>query len=180
MRNKRLDIGTKYNELTVVDFHHVGSRGRSYYLFQCTCGKQKVILGIGVTSGNTKSCGCYRKRFNKTLLPNDLAVKKHIILQYKRHAKRRNLAFDITEQEFIELILQPCHYCGTEPSNNKKIKNHMNGFLYSGIDRVDSSMGYNKENCVPCCEKCNRAKLVMSKEEFLSWIKAVYMHMYTI
>ena len=52
----------------------------------------------------------------------------------------------------------------------------MDGFLYSGIDRVNSHEGYNKNNCVPCCEKCNKAKLAMNKDEFLNWIKMVYQH----
>ena len=181
MKNKKLVIGAKYNELTVIDFHHVDSRGRSYYLFQCTCGKQKIILGVGVTSGNTKSCGCYRKRNkDKYVLPNNLSVKRHLILQYKRHARNRNIEYNLSEQDFIELISQPCHYCETEPSNTVKTKNFKEGFKYSGIDRIDSSIGYDKENCVPCCEKCNKAKMAMSKEEFLDWIELVYIHMHKI
>jgi len=177
MSNKRLVAGTKYNELTVISFHHRGNYGRSYYLFQCTCGKQKIMFGTNVTSGNTKSCGCYLKRFkSKFLLPDNLAVKRHLILQYKRHAKDRNIKYNLSNQEFIKLISQPCHYCGTSPSNIKKIKNHMDGFLYSGIDRVNSQEGYVKNNCVPCCDKCNKAKMAMSRDEFLNWIKLVYQH----
>lgn len=176
MTKKKLIIGAKFNELTVINFHHKGNHGRSYYLFQCTCGKQKIILGALVISGNTKSCGCYKKRFNKFILPDNLAVKKQLILQYKRHAKDRNIKYNLSDQEFIELISQPCHYCGTLPSNTIKNKNHMDGFLYSGIDRVNSQEGYNKNNCVPCCEKCNKAKMAMSRDEFLNWIKLVYQH----
>jgi 5-methylcytosine-specific restriction endonuclease McrA len=28
-----------------------------------------------------------------------------------------------------------------------------------GIDRVDNSIGYTPDNCVPCCTQCNRIKL---------------------
>ena len=52
----------------------------------------------------------------------------------------------------------------------------MDGFLYSGIDRVNSQEGYVKNNCVPCCDKCNKAKMAMSRDEFLNWIKLVYQH----
>lgn len=40
------------------------------YLCQCDCGNQKEIIGTQLTTGKTKSCGCYRKentsKFNKS------------------------------------------------------------------------------------------------------------------
>jgi hypothetical protein len=177
MRGRELKSGDKINELTVISFHHKDIRHRKYYLFQCTCGKQKVLLGSLVVSGNTKSCGCYRKRYrDKYMLSDNLGIKRQLILQYKRHARNRNFDYDLSEQEFIELITQPCHYCGTVPSNIIKNRHCTEGFKYSGIDRVNSQEGYNKNNCVPCCEKCNKAKMAMSSEEFLNWIKLVYQH----
>ena len=168
--------GNKYNLLTIIDFSHSDKRGRKWYNSLCLCGNEKIIMGSAMVSGNTKSCGCMTSKFHKEhhLLPDNLGVKRHIILQYKRHAFRRNLCFDISEKDFISLIVKECFYCGLPPSNLKKTKNYKQGLLYSGIDRIDSSKGYTKENCVSCCENCNKAKLAMSKDEFLSWVKRVY------
>jgi hypothetical protein len=47
---------------------------------------------------------------------------------------------------------------------------------YNGIDRVDSK-GYVPDNCVPCCEPCNTAKLDRSYQEFVSWISKAAMHL---
>ena len=44
----------------------------------------------------------------------------------------------------------------------------------NGIDRIDSNIGYTKENSVSCCKFCNTAKSTMSRDEFLKWIKKVY------
>lgn len=65
---------------------------------------------------------------------------------YKKGAKKRNLEFDLTKEEFYELTRQSCFYCG-------------NLINYNGIDRVDSSEGYSLKNCVPCCDVCNKMKL---------------------
>ena len=43
---------------------------------------------------------------------------------YKKNAKRRNLEFDLSKEEFYSITEKPCQYCG-QFSN------------YSGIDRID-------------------------------------------
>lgn len=173
-----VELNQKYNYLTVISFSHSDKRNRKWYNVQCDCGNKKVLMGSAMVSNNTKSCGCFQHRYKKehNLLPDNLGVKRQIILQYKRHAKGRNIEFNLSETKFIELISQPCYYCGLIPSNIKKTKNFKEGFKYSGIDRLNSNEGYNDINCVPCCEKCNKAKLAMNKDEFLDWVKSVYLH----
>ena len=78
--------------------------------------------------------------------------------QYKSGAKKRGLIFDISIQEFTVLITSLCYYCGC------------NG---GGIDRVDNSMGYIKDNSVPCCYVCNRMKFNYTIEEFINNCKNV-------
>lgn len=41
----------------VLSFTKVDSQG-AWWLCQCSCGKQKEITGISLTTGHTKSCGC--------------------------------------------------------------------------------------------------------------------------
>jgi hypothetical protein len=108
----KVEIGQTYNFLTIISFSHSDKRNRKWYNVRCTCGNKKVIMGSAMVSNNTKSCGCYQHRYKKEhgLLPNNLGAIRQIILQYKRHARTRNLDFNILEQEFIELISQPCYY----------------------------------------------------------------------
>lgn len=170
-----LKPGDKINRLTVLSYHHTGNHYRRYFNFRCDCGNEKVILGSLVTSGNTKSCGCLSIEVKKAkLFPDNLGVIRQIILGYKRHAKRRGFNFLLSENEVISLIKQSCYYCGKPPSNIKKTKNCLDGFIYSGIDRVNSKGDYIIENTVPCCEQCNKAKMALSKDDFIAWIKRVY------
>ncbi len=165
----------RFNYLTIINYSHSDSRKRKWYNVVCDCGNTKKVMGSSMVSGNTKSCGCYASRYKKenNLLPNDLGVKRQIILQYKRHATRRNIDFKIHENDFIKLLIKPCYYCGLPPSNIKKTKNHL-GFKYSGIDRFNNKCGYTKNNCVPCCEQCNKSKRDLSIDEFVSWIKRLH------
>lgn len=172
MRNKiPLKIGDKFNRLTLKGYSHTGNHFRKYYKYQCDCGNEKVLLGSLVTSGNTKSCGCLAMDLwaNKEKLPERLGVKRQIILQYKRHAKTRGIDYNISEQDFINLLTLPCFYCGQIPNNIKRTKNDKDGFVYSGVDRFNSTIGYNINNCVPCCKVCNFAKSNMSIDEFHKW-----------
>lgn len=41
----------------------------------------------------------------------------------------------------------------------------MRRYTYNGVDRLDSSMGYTPDNCVPCCWECNNMKGASLTEE---------------
>jgi hypothetical protein len=47
-------------------------------------------------------------------------------------------------------------------------------YIYNGVDRVNNSLGYTKDNCKPCCKMCNKMKGTMSLEEFKSFIINAY------
>jgi len=65
----------------------------------------------------------------------------------KSIAKRRNIRWDLTLEEYSELLDKPCAYCGF-PTNSTGI----------GLDRINSGYGYSRGNAVPCCKWCNRLK----------------------
>ena len=46
-------------------------------------------------------------------------------------------------------------------------------FMGVGIDRIDSSIGYVVENCVPCCTLCNRMKSNLSGREFIAHVDRI-------
>ena len=117
-------------------------------------------------------------------LPYGEAAFNYVYRNYKRNAKNRGLSFKLSRNEFRQLTQQNCRYCGIEPYNRatgtrKDTRKRFYGdYIYNGIDRVDASCGYNIENCVPCCKKCNRAKDTMSEDEFFHWVKTVFKHLH--
>jgi hypothetical protein len=75
---------------------------------------------------------------------------KHFKTYYKSYytkAYKRDYEFTLTEDFFLRTISSPCYYCG-----------HFKEGEAVGIDRINNSIGYLPENCVPCCEVCNRMK----------------------
>lgn len=62
-----LDLtGKTFGRLTVVKYSR--SRGYSHYwLCHCSCGIDKIVSTGKLTTGNTQSCGCYRKSRNGEL-----------------------------------------------------------------------------------------------------------------
>jgi hypothetical protein len=132
----------------------------------CDCGNTVIIRANHLKTGNTTSCGCAKKIQEKINLGNihcldrDLIEKNRIYSNYRRGARKRHLDFNLTKEEFFSIAKDRCHYCGGEPISN---------FGFNGIDRVNNSVGYVKENCVPCCSICNMAKKEMNVKDFISW-----------
>lgn len=78
--------------------------------------------------------------------------------EYRRGAKKRGLIFEPTFDEFVKILSNPCHYCGGESY---------------GIDRLDSSIGYSKDNIVSCCSMCNLMKRTYTEEDFIKQCKKI-------
>ena len=101
----------------------------------------------------------YSKKYYKNNFENisardkkNIHTLKRRFIVYKTNAKRKGLIFVFTLNEFSEIINKPCYYCGENSG---------------GIDRLDSSIGYLKDNCVPCCAICNYMKNKYTEDEFL-------------
>lgn len=171
--------GTRYGKLVVVRrgatiySRNGASRGPSW-ICQCDCGNSVAVSGHSLREGNTMSCGCLRleRALEKISKPAGVAARNRAVATMKANAVRRELPWRLTEAEIETLMGQPCHYCGSVPSNVVKSRNE--SVCYSGIDRLDSSKGYTTDNVVPCCHVCNNAKRTMSVDEFLGWISRVY------
>lgn len=50
--------GRKFGMLTVIERTVNDSRGNIQYSCLCDCGNRKIIRGMNLSSGNTRSCGC--------------------------------------------------------------------------------------------------------------------------
>jgi len=89
-----------------------------------------------------------RKKYERSRYKYPSVRFKH----YKKDARKRGFVFKITSNEFSKLITEPCYYCGGD------------GY---GIDRLDNTLGYVKNNIVPCCSMCNYMKRIYTEEDFV-------------
>lgn len=165
-------IGMRFGRLVVIEFKGIKKR-RAYWKCKCDCGKEKIVSGNCLKTKSVQSCGCLREEFSRRgLNVGDSALNK-LFGQYKRQAKNRNLSFEINKEEFIEITKKDCYYCGYKPNQIWHSPKLNGDYVYNGIDRLDNSVGYAKNNIVPCCKICNQAKHTMGLEEFIEWIKRV-------
>jgi len=144
----------------------------TYWECICDCGKIHVVSGIHLRHGHTKSCGCLKKEL--LCLKKGEASFNALYYQYKCQAKKRNFVFVLTREFFYEITQQNCFYCGKKPVQcGSRTQRRFGDYLYNGIDRVDNSKGYEKDNCVPCCKWCNIMKRDKSMSEFLKHIQLI-------
>lgn len=174
-------VGDKVNQFTVIEKLNSerDTRGylRSKFLCKCECGKIKSIRTDQLE--RTLSCGCIRiqrwkERKGKTtykILSTKDGIRNILYSNYQTRAEYKKLHFNLTIEEFQELIFNNCHYCNRSPYQkiyNKYTKEYT---LYIGIDRINSQMGYIKDNCVSCCKICNYGKRNLTQEEWYNHIK---------
>jgi hypothetical protein len=182
MRGQRINlVGQRFGTFIVLRVDRYDHRG-SYWLCKCDCGKDFVRRADSIKSkSRSKSCGCVPANPKGSPHPplklpfGEGECRRHQ-RHYVAHALRRGLAFELDIATFREISQRPCHYCGIEPQPRKVFHGCNGPFIGNGIDRVDNDRGYFPDNCVPCCEVCNKAKRTLSLREFAQWVTRLARH----
>jgi len=146
----------------------------SMWFCRCNCGTERIVRGVTLRNSESRSCGCYQKECAKALkvLPDGEGSFRQLYRTYKNWAKVDCREFNMSPEEFRELTQGNCFYCGIAPSQVIQRK-FGTPYVYNGVDRLDSKLGYTKHNCVPCCGTHNKMKLDMSVAEFLEACRSV-------
>jgi hypothetical protein len=178
MRRIREDItGQRFNKLTAVRYAGKDARGNSQWYCVCECGGEKYTTLSNLKYNNTRSCGCDKAAIIEKMADARRIEKSsliHLYRKYNQGAKTRNYVFDITLDEFEQLTSGYCAYCGAEPNREARTNGKQPLYVYNGIDRIDNSIGYVLNNCVPCCGRCNWMKADLSVDDFLTHITKIY------
>lgn len=176
-------LGMSFGNLTVKEKLE-NRNGRTRWLCVCSCGAEKITMGIYLTTGDATSCGCKLKERQQKASKKrkgDFQTAKgegsaltNVLHGYRKRAKQLKVAFNLNKEEFEELVKARCHYCGRSPRTTSVFK-YKSGTSVSitrnGIDRKNSELGYDLANSVSCCITCNKAKGTMSYEEFINYLK---------
>jgi hypothetical protein len=174
--------GMVFGRLTVIKLSEIRirkSNGKNgfFYLCKCSCGKERTIDKQSLVGKDTQSCGCQRnERMAKAHRKPFGMASAHSVYQFVVRRAKKHKSKLLNFKEFYIIAKQKCYYCGQEPSQKfTSHDSHFYGtFIYNGLDRVDSTKGYEKENVVPCCKRCNQAKNDMTLNDFLTHIKKIY------
>ena len=148
---KRIDeTGNRYGRLTVIGFAGVGAEKRALWRCRCDCGRETVLPGNNLRSGNTKSCGC---------LNIDMSTKRIVKLNTK-HGKTHDPLFKrwssmltrcenpnaINYKDYGGRGIKVCEeWHDFEVFYNWAVANGYKPKLT--IDRIDSNGNYEPGNC---------------------------------
>lgn len=158
--------GKKFGRLTAIKYTSNGPR--SYWDFECCCGKIINTLSQNVTRELTQSCGCIR-RDNQYL-----SILSGIYTGHVGGCKRRKIENFLSRDEYLSIALMPCHYCG---EFDTKFNRATGAFVkINGIDRKNNEKYYKIENSLPCCISHNKMKCKTSYNEFIRkiWVMSEY------
>lgn len=176
-RNKK--IGDVFGDLTIVEIvehQKYGIRGNIFkYKCSCKCGGERVLFSTSLNKGKVTHCGCKTPESRSAASRGEFGVgiQNMVIRGYQRNAKDRGLSFNLSRDEILKLLSGNCFYCGDEPSRVVRVKKMYGEFIRNGIDRLDSSKGYESGNVVSCCTTCNFLKSDYTYNEFLQIIKKI-------
>lgn len=161
-----LEISSKYTK-------------KSRYNVTCICGTNLVLgsrdLKIKIKDLETKGQSSCGKCSKQSFIDNRTNVEKfrYVYNTYKKNASTRNYKFELSREEFTQMILSPCFYCGTIESNSRKDRLTSDIISYNGVDRVDNTGDYTIDNTVACCRKCNIMKLDNTSKDFLEHVNKI-------
>lgn len=171
-------IGQKFGKLTVISMADRVKSGKNIKIRWrciCDCGEEITVRGDGLTTGNSKSCGCLIKEkliHNNKKRKTDPQIQglKELLSKYKQEAKYRELEWSLSNDLAFSLFVQDCFYCESSPTFRKY---QCGQYEANGIDRKNNNIGYTTENSVPCCTRCNLAKSNMEIKDFYAWLSKV-------
>lgn len=101
-------------------------------------------------------------KFKESLMEKYDGVNRNAWKKYNsiiKGAEIRNINLNIKFKDYLPFYNTPCFYCG--------------GLGAIGLDRLDSSVGYEKGNIVSCCSTCNMMKGILNPHDFVFQCKKI-------
>jgi len=169
--------------LTVVESAGKTTSGNKRLKCRCECGSEILVsesqlMGTKNRPAQTKCSQCRDVEFSKrgVALRTPDTIYCSLLYRYESRAKAKGLPFHLSLEDVRSLTSSNCHYCGIEPVAT--YRKHSQFVKYTGIDRRNNCEGYTLSNVVPCCKQCNQSKMDYSEEDFTSWVKRTYEHLW--
>lgn len=176
MRNKNI-LGQRFERLVVIK-----KLDSKYYLCRCDCGNEKRIRRDGLTTGNTRSCGCLNR---EAITKHGLSVKHKRLYDIWGNMKSR--CHSPNHRDYHKYGGRGITVCEEWRNDFKKfcewslINGFVEGDLSISIDRINNDEGYSPSNCRWTDKKtqnnnrrCNVRTIVLGEELTLKQIADKY------
>lgn len=170
--------GSKYGHLTALKYVSTSKKTRAaLWTFRCDCGNEKDIEARVVTAGSIKTCGtCHLKHKLKSsgagLRWKQVASHNKLFKRFMEIAKRRELKWLLSIEEFMKLALAECTLCGTAPNTQQKGSR----LLYNIVEPVHSQDGYAVGKCYSSCKACSNSFHKVGLSLIVERVATVFSH----
>lgn len=146
--------------------------GAVYWKFECLlCGNEHIACVSDVRRGKIKSCGCkinQKQRNGMWKGYEDLSGR--LYGHYKSNAKKRGIDWKVSIEDLWEVYLKQnkkCAYTDVELIIGV-INESSRTAINASLDRIDSKIGYTKDNIQWVYKPINNLKNTLSHDEFLN------------
>ena len=130
-----------------------------------TCNYMKCSLSVDVFLKRLEHILTYNNKIKGRYFPEEYSSYSAASYnEYKRRADNKSLPFEITNDEYVELLANNCYLCGRDGGNE----------FTNGIDRIDNNLGYIMTNVKSCCGSCNYIKKDMGLNELFEKMLMIY------
>lgn len=137
---------------TTVEYCHICGELNSQHIKKCRSGVRSSVYGA-------EDDEITRRRIT---INNGAKKPRGRYSTYKRKAKFKEISWSLLQDDFFKMWKKPCSYC-LRPTGG------------IGVDRIDSSIGYQADNVTPCCCRCNAGKMNHSVSKFADLIERIYL-----
>ena len=166
-------VGQQFGKLRVVSRASNHKDGHAQWICICSCGAKLTLLSSTLTSGNTRSCGCFRSRFvsqaltthgmsigHSTVKGSTLPREYTMWTSAKHRAKRFEVPFNL---ELADIVIP--EFCPVFVHVRLNRDNKRTAFDSPSLDRVIPELGYVKGNVRVISYRANTMKQDASLEE---------------
>lgn len=145
---KTKDIaGQRFGRLVVLDMAYKGANHSWFWQCKCDCGKELIVDGHSLRTGNTQSCGCYnRDRLSEVGTTHGMSKTK---IKYV-HTNMKQRCFNSNHSEYHNYGGRGITVCARW-AGERGFENFLEdmGEAPEGLslDRIDNNGNYYPENC---------------------------------
>ncbi|MDF2422376.1 MAG: hypothetical protein OPY06_05145 [Nitrosopumilus sp.] len=178
MRKQHDLAGRTFNDWKVLHLSEYKDKRNKdrYWECECKCGKIQPVRACYLKNGMSKrcrDCGWENQKIKGRKIPSSYWS------NCKRNASKRKIEFSICKDDVIYLLKKQSNTCflsGLPIRFAESESDHLRGETTASIDRIDSSLGYTKDNIQLVHKTINFMKRNLSDQEFVLICEAVVGH----